>query len=141
MKYVRRIFLCLLVLAQSCHAVPVLGQCKKATPLNKNTPAPCSGIIMPVQWSLQAVECVNVSVPTLKAEKQHLLTRINACQKNKMELNSLCDAKIQQLVKISETNAGLVERRWWESPKVWGVGGFVLGGVIVYSVMYAVNKR
>ena len=114
-------------------------ECKKATPVSINNKSPCSGIIVPLGWAVQAAECISIRVPTLDAEKEHLVNRINACQKHKSELGLLCDAQIKKLIKTMDENAGLVERQWWESPYTWGVGGFVLGSVVMYSVIYSVS--
>ncbi len=130
--------LLIIVLAalRTCASAPAFAeQCTKASAVTTGQGAPCDGILWPAPWTVEALRCVRVDLPSCKASLQHEQTvrsadrlaaeeRVSAAQQLAQERLQL----LEQALNIPpETIAPLP---WYASPwvsVVTGAVGLVLG--------------
>ena len=138
MKHVA-VLIAVLFIAQT--VAPAYAQtCTEAKPVKFGDSTPCTGILWPSPWTVNALSCMNVELPRLKAEVDFLNGSLLACKDRSNGLITLCNQKMDELIKISEDAAGLSKTEWWESPIFWGIVGFISGSTLTIVVYQTVDR-
>ena len=96
--------------------------------------APCSGVLFPHGWALQAVQCMDVDLPMWKTKTEvcHLTLHTKAAEWGRMETSY--KAQVSELEALTRSVAG-IEKPWFESRWVW----FALGSVVTGSLILVVR--
>ena len=131
---------CLMVVAL------VLGQyrlsysqsCIETQPVVQGAESPCTGILWPSLWSLEAVQIKNIKWPQCQADLLYFQGRFSACKGHVEGLEDLCNVQLGKLRQVAESAAGIVQP-WWKSPTVVGFYSFALGVVATSAVVYVVK--
>ena len=89
--------------------------CAETTPVIQGVEAPCTGILWPSLWSLEAVQIKNIKWPQCQADLLYFQGRLSACKGHIEGLENLCNVQMVKLRKVAEDAAGIVQP-WWKSP-------------------------
>ena len=101
--------------------------CARAHEIETGLKAPCSGVLWPKLWSVEAVTCVEVDLPQAMEAGERAEADATDCARTLKELQSAYEKSLLDVEKIAREAAGL-RKQWYESPVLWlGVGLF--GGV------------
>lgn len=106
--------------------------CGEAHSLDKTAPAPCDGVLWPSPWTVRALRCIEVALPTCRQNTQ---LNQELCLADKTALfakNTACNLLVaQQNVLLDSALDTLEPTPWWKSPAfivpVSIIGGVALG--------------
>ena len=105
--------------------------CKEAYPLNKAYPAPCDGVLWPSPWTVRALRCVEVALPTCKQNNKLNKELCLADKKSLIAKNAACRSLVEQQNVLLDTALDTIEPTpWWKSP-AFVVPVSIVGGVAV----------
>lgn len=130
----RTITTILLVLLAPGVARAETAACTSSRRLDAGTPAPCSGVLVPVDRLHAATRCVVVDLPACRVDLAHAAT---TCQADLDALHGRLSSAAQLVAQRgAELDACLAQPRvvvrppdpqWYQSGLVWGVVGAAVG--------------
>jgi hypothetical protein len=110
------------------------SDCTDALPLGKNAKAPCNGILWPVGYTADALEAMNVLLPSCQIKLKAKADELGVCDGTIIKVKQECDKTLNRFALITK-KAARIERPWWDNNPLWGGAGFVSGVVITVLIV------
>ena len=104
-----------------------------SSPIQAGEVSPCTGILFPQMWTLQAVQCIDVDLP-LWNEKESLCSSLSLAKgESWSRKESSYKSQIKDLENLTRKTP-LEGARWYQSRVLWFSVGLVTGGALILVV-------
>lgn len=105
-------------------------ECGVSAPIQAGEVSPCTGILFPHTWTLQAVQCIDVDLPLWK-EKESLCSSLSRTKADEWsQKESSYKEQIKDLENLTRQSP-LEGARWYQSRVLWFSVGLITGGALI----------
>ncbi len=137
----------LLSALRTCCSTPAFAEpCAKMQAVIPGQVSTCDGILWPAPWTVEALRCVRVDLPSCKASLQHEQTVCSADRLAAEERVSAAQALAQERLQLLEQALNIPTERpapapsWTASPWVVFVAGAAAGGALASGAWYLLGR-
>ena len=112
--------------------------CVETQPVKAFEPTPCTGILWPVNYTADALEVMQVSLPECKVKLGSARHELKICDDTIIEVRAQCDRSIERFAQLTK-KAARIERPWWDNNPLWGGAGFVSGVIVSVLIVSSIQ--
>ena len=110
------------------------SDCEEASAANIGDTVECTGVLMPRGWVEECIHCKEVELPKVRLNLTACDDELDATQNVYGAFRAQCETHIVELEDLVR-KAARIERPWYESNLLWGIGGIVLGVAGTYVLV------
>ena len=109
-------------------------ECDKSTPVETGSVAGCDGLLVPGTWIEECIHLKEVELPKLGVDYVACKDELEVTQEFYGAFRIQCETHVAELEDLVR-KAARIERPWYESNLLWGIGGIVLGAAGTYVLV------